>query len=50
MSTEKALGPLLGVSGGGEGDEGAGENVCDMEVIGRGVFVADGLSKHALMC
>jgi len=53
MSTEKAFGPFEGVVGGGEGEDGAGEKECLMEVIGRGLFGRRDdpfESRHELIC
>lgn len=52
MRTEKALGPpLFGVSGGGEGDEGAGEKPWLKEVMGLGALPPlAGVSRQVLMC
>jgi hypothetical protein len=53
MRTEKAFGPFAGVSGGGDGEEGAGDKACPMEVIGLALdclLPFAGESRQVLMC
>ena len=52
MRTENAFGPLIGSSGGGEGEP-AGENVLAKELMGRedlGAREEEGVSKQELIC